>query len=94
MTNCGEQTLVLYQGVTLFPITLADFNFPLSPATLVFIYPTTLSYSEDNSLHSQISTEVIELIKYEVPLPCLWFSLRVIYLNTKLHKLSLYLTKK
>jgi len=94
MTNCGEQTLVLYQGFTLFPITLADFNLPLSSATLVFIYPTTLSYSEGRSLHSQISMQVIELIKYEVPLPCLWFSLKVIHLNTKLHNLSLCLTKK
>jgi len=79
MTNCGEQILVLYLGFTLFPITLADCNLPPSPATLVFIYPTILSYSEDSSLHSQISNEVIELIKYEVPLPCLWSSLKVTY---------------
>jgi hypothetical protein len=81
MIKCGEQTLVLYQGFTLFPITLPDFNLPLSSATLVLIYPTTLPHSEGSSLDSQISTEVIELIKYAVPLPWLRFSLKVIYFH-------------
>jgi hypothetical protein len=94
MTNCGEQTMVLYHGFTLFPITLPDFNLPLSSATLVFIYPTTLPHSEGSSLDSQISTKVTELVKYEVPLPCLRFSLKVIYFHKQLQDLSLYFTKK